>query len=1047
MHLQQIESIALLKIWCLQRGFLRGHDTLTETTLCLLFSYLFRSKIITLRMESIQIFMVMINFLAETEWLGWKYFESKTPVNENNCYAHSHYCLPVNFSVIDIKKKVAIVMPEIGMSEKLTVSNCVHNILFVSKCKGDVTTIKTKIVGTNDNIKQAETLLDCYKINTDGPVFLDPTMTVNYFGNISSSFMKELQIEAHRSLSLIHGYCSDTHSSKTVSGMSAFRFLFLEHIRFWRRYDAYVKINIDEILLKDNEYIGYDNLCWSKNINDIGEFEAVSRGLVNLLGAALGDRITAIRSLSTGNGEIDFLTENFGEKNVANDNELMTWVDSDDNVAIPIRGSNNSESAFVGYGTNNMSAPIKQSSQIVIGIRINEDTCHRIVDRGPPVEDPEGVNFFLKFWGRKKAQLRRFKDGAIVHAVIWDGSDDNDSNLFIKYSGYEKCGGITEQIIHHIIMLHFFDKSKCMHSRHFSFIFRDMVSLIDGNSFSSGNRLLIDSTALYKDIMSAFESLSRFLKENSTREYNKSGVHSSKLGLPLSIDTVEAVSPYLRYADLFPPVPHPLLGGNFNEEFFFPGVVVGDPIYVQIRFEHNSKWPFDVDAIGTAKCAMLIQIAEGIKKMKLNKQNNVLSFKGPIHVMPSYMDIGFRGYVWRIFIAADQELKVIESLHNPSFQATSLRKLLIKRHFISVVHHFVIHSLHTKHPSSSGVLRLAKRWMASHMLSGLFRHEAIELLILYIYTNPQPLLSPTTVISGFMRFLHLMAFFDWVHEPLIIDPNNDIKLDERFAIHGRFQAVRGSLYLNGPPMYIVSPNHWKVERLSSEDGQLIDSLLTPIFTCNLPEKVVLSRTCSLAKRSYHFLLDQMIAYENSSSNRNTWISVFQENSASLKSYNSLIRINSDFVIDSTCSSTVIERGVSNILNENKTLYTLSLERRYFGPRKLHKNIYKNLSFANGEEALIYCWRPIEAAIARLRYHFGHLIVFFYNEYTPNAIAMLWRPHAFTPRPFSAINSEYKIPDEPTCHIDTHVAINSGDVFSSLLLLLRDLVVDLKVFNY
>jgi len=291
-----------------------------------------------------------------------------------------------------------------------------------------------------------------------------------------------------------------------------------------------------------------------------------------------------------------------------------------------------------------------------------------------------------------------------------------------------------------------------------------------------------------------------------------------------------------------------------------------------------------------------------------------------------------------------------------------------------------------------------------------------------------------------MRFLHLMAFFDWVGQPLIVDPNNEIKLDERSAIHSRFQAARGSSYLNGPPMYIVSTNHCELERPSSENGQHNDRLLTPVFTCSLPEKVVLSRTCSLAKCSYHFLLNQMTIYEDTSCDRNTWISLFQENSSSLKSFSSLIRVNSNFVMDSTCSSTIVEPGIFEILNENKTLYTLSQERRYFGPKGLHKKIYKNLSLMNGEETVIYCWRPIETAIARLRYHFGHLIVFFYNEFTPNAIAMLWRPNAFASKPFSAINSEYKIPDDRICHVDTHVAINSGDILCNLLLLLRDMVV-------
>ena len=85
----------------------------------------------------------------------------------------------------------------------------------------------------------------------------------------------------------------------------------------------------------------------------------------------------------------------------------------------------------------------------------------------------------------------------------------------------------------------------------------------------------------------------------------------------------------------------------------------------------------------------------------------------------------------------------------------------MKRHVIASVHHFVIHAVHTKYPSAAAVVRLAKRWIAVHMLSNLIPHEAIELLVASIYTNPAPLHIPSTLTSGFMRFLSLLAHHDW----------------------------------------------------------------------------------------------------------------------------------------------------------------------------------------------------------------------------------------------------------------------------------------------
>ena len=42
----------------------------------------------------------------------------------------------------------------------------------------------------------------------------------------------------------------------------------------------------------------------------------------------------------------------------------------------------------------------------------------RIVDRGPPADAAAAAAEFRRFWG-DRAELRRFKDGAIVEAVVW----------------------------------------------------------------------------------------------------------------------------------------------------------------------------------------------------------------------------------------------------------------------------------------------------------------------------------------------------------------------------------------------------------------------------------------------------------------------------------------------------------------------------------------------------------------------------------------------------------------------------------------------------
>ncbi len=84
------------------------------------------------------------------------------------------------------------------------------------------------------------------------------------------------------------------------------------------------------------------------------------------------------------------------------------------------------------------------------------------------------------------------------------------------------------------------------------------------------------------------------------------------------------------------------------------------------------------------------------------------------------------------------------------------------------MHHSLIHAIHTRHPSASSVVRLAHRWVASHMMSDLIPQEAIELVVAKIYTESAEKTTalvntpPSTAVAGFIRFLHLISNHDWV---------------------------------------------------------------------------------------------------------------------------------------------------------------------------------------------------------------------------------------------------------------------------------------------
>ena len=1023
------ESWTLLKIWCLQRGFLRGHDTFSETSLGMSLAYLYRSKMVSARMDSIQVFTVWMKFMIDEDWLGEKERKKKGDFVNKDAIRHSTSLGYQDLKILATQGKrfrAGVVMPEESMTEKQTVVNCIQNRLFASDLK--------QRVSTTENVNELpKTLLESFKMNTDAPIFLDPSMTENYFANLSPSFIREVGVEAQKALECIHFHNNTNSEETSAHRIDPFRQLFLEHVRFWRRYDSYLSLDLKNFAFPNEKKDKSKRNFWGSDVQDRGSYNSIAHGLVKVLQMALGDRVTALRILTTGNGEVQNASSVQAQ---SGDISTRVLVESDEIQMVPIRHT--PESSFSGLGENGIHSPVSHGShadhRIVIGVCINRDTCHRVVDRGPPANETDASADFVALWGEQKAQLRRFKDGAIVHAVVWNEADAVKSNDNFTFESGDKVGDTVERVIRHIMRGHF-AKPDVDISSEATFKLRNLLSLVEGasNEQNTGNAKLMNSSeAAHKNIMSAYEALSTFLKKSSEMEsVGLLDETASKLGLPLSIDGVEALSPSLRYSATFPQIPHALLGSSEKSQKKVAGAVVSDTILIQIRFEGSSKWPSDISAMGAAKCALLTQIADGVEGMKERGEAGSANFDGPMNVSPSHIDFGYSGYVWRIVIRADQEMKMLSGLRNPSPDAVALRQALRKNHITCALHHFTIHGVNSKFAAAGYVVRLTNRWIAAHMLSGQVPPEAVELLVASVFTDPSPLQSPTTVPSGFLRCLHLLASHDWAKSPLIVDPEGHITSEDRAHITSQFEAIRGDDFQNGPPMYIISPN----------DRHDDDAIWKPSFTHHLPEKVVLGRLGALARRSHQFLMNSLS--RNGKGDDLAWASIFQESPGSLKSYSALFRVDPEIIIDSSCSSTASDLTLPVKDEHVLTPYYRTIEKLSLGPKSLKKKVYKNLNVA---ETVLYSFRPVDETVEILRSKFGRYAVFFYNEFCPDMIAMLWRPTAFQRQPFSAVNAEFCTPIEHQWGEDSLVTTNSNDVLRAAKCILRNLVVDTKVLD-
>jgi U3 small nucleolar RNA-associated protein 22 len=751
-------TLILIQVWALQRGLWRNHDGWTKEHVALLVLYLLRTHKMNPRMTPIQLFTVVLQTWATTNWLG----QAPSPTTAAAAADHSTGTIRAaqsegaaaaehgSSSSSSKQKRTILVLPLDGYSEVQTIQQSELAQLYQQQTKESPLT-KTKEEEEGGGMEDPRTLVDAYALVRSyqlGPVFLDPSMTYNYLGGVSPNYMKLLQAQAKTSLL--------QHLQR--QSKSSFGHLFMKPIRFWSQWDLYVQIPVEGAAKNGGE----------------DEWETSTRRLVQILEQALGNRIYGMRVLSTGNGNLhpEVASRSGGD---TNDKDQ----DSNQFPSVILTPQN----AKTTSPTRRLSESPTGTPYIVLGLSVNPETSQRMVDRGPPAEHTQQVQSFVELWG-KRAQLRRFKDGAIVQAVVWndDSTVNNDKNSSVRFCNEDRLrAGIVERIVRHIVGLHYHSSkssssssssSTTDHTPRIQVALPNLLSILDGVAAASSSSqdktqatIVSDPAAAHRNVMLAFDSLSDFLRKNSLPPYPGS-TEKSKLGLPLAIDAVEPLSPCLRYSELFPPLPHPFLGGggttatkNNNK---VSGVITSEPILIQIRFGPSSKWPNDLKAMGAAKTAMLIQLCNGIES--LGKGGGGSGFDGPILVTPNYAELGYKGYCFRIMVRADPELRMLHGLNHPTREAAVLLQHLTRKHVLAATHHSTIHAVHTLHPSAGAVVRMAKRWVSGHLLSGLISLELIELLVAKVYDDDQdsPLGAPGTVSTGFLRFLHVLATHDWL---------------------------------------------------------------------------------------------------------------------------------------------------------------------------------------------------------------------------------------------------------------------------------------------
>jgi U3 small nucleolar RNA-associated protein 22 len=224
----------------------------------------------------------------------------------------------------------------------------------------------------------------------------------------------------------------------------------------------------------------------------------------------------------------------------------------------------------------------------------------RVVDAGPPAEEAAKCKAFRSFWG-PKAELRRFADGAITEAVVWDAvpgaarhTIPGEAALWALRRHLSIATAVTAS-------------AGCLDP-----------SLPPGPTGSA--------------LMAAMDRLAQRLR--------------ALAALPLRVASVQPVSPAFRGCAVAAPTAHPLCGGPRPEDGHVAAVV--DALEIMVQLEGSGVWPDDPQAAEQTRAAFALAIASELGSAF--GMASSASSSGDV-------DILFEGFAFRLLVTTEADAR------------------------------------------------------------------------------------------------------------------------------------------------------------------------------------------------------------------------------------------------------------------------------------------------------------------------------------------------------------------------------------------------------
>jgi U3 small nucleolar RNA-associated protein 22 len=429
---------------------------------------------------------------------------------------------------------------------------------------------------------------------------------------------------------------------------------------------------------------------------------------------------------------------------------------------------------------------------VVVCARLDPTLALRLVDVGPAADDTKAALRFRAFWGAK-SELRRFVDGTICEAVVWDASPADRHT-------------VPDAAVSTALTLH-----------------GPPGTSVAGCSGALDSLLLqgapggppLEQPAgggRPEGALDANASVTSFRLMEAAADKLSKQLRAVEDGA-LKVVGVQPISAFSRQTCAFFPLPHELAGGQSAPSSQRLARCV-EPVELLVQLESSGKWPDDPSAFAKVKAALSVQLAAALE-----------AGCGLTAVCSEEcVDVLVDGFAFRLLFHSTRDEAVLARQAEEEAAGTAVAGAspLTGRPspLVASWHHGLVSLVAGANPAYAPSARLASRWLSSQMLGNHFAPEAVELLVAAAFCGASSLPQPGSRVAGFLRFLELLSTHPWASRPLVVDPEHAVTKVQRAAIMKAFDAARrGGAHAQA--LHIATPRdpgsrQWTLHRPSTD---------------------------------------------------------------------------------------------------------------------------------------------------------------------------------------------------------------------------------------